>query len=98
MANTKSDEPRRKRKVLEAVSADGDSKLARALGSVDSGTREQGLQALTLWLSRKPDLTELDLLKLWKGIFYAFWHSDMSHVQVRPRMRRRRGPDSQLRD
>lgn len=61
----------------------GDSKFARALGSVDYSTRERGLQALTQWLSKRPDLTETDLIKIWKGIFYCFWHSDLQPVQVR---------------
>jgi ribosomal RNA-processing protein 1 len=73
----------KERPLLEAVDAsNGDSKFARALGSVDHTTRERGLQAMTIWLSKKPDLGEKDVLKLWKGIFYCFWHSDKEPVQV----------------
>jgi len=61
---------------------DGNSKFARALGSVDNQTREKGLQALTIWLSKKDDLTEQDLRRLWKGIFYCFWHADKAAFQV----------------
>lgn len=74
------------RKGLEPVSAEGDSggncKFARALGSVDWHTREQGLQALTLWLTRTTP-SEADLTKIWKALFFCFWHSDKAHVQVR---------------
>lgn len=73
---------RKERPLLEKVADDGNSKFARALASVDFHTRERGLQALTLWLSRRPDVGELELLKLWKGIFYCFWHSDKAPVQV----------------
>lgn len=75
---------KRKRALLENVQEDdGNSKFARALGSVDNQTREKGLQALSIWLSKKDDLTEQDLTRLWKGIFYCFWHADKAPFQVR---------------
>lgn len=61
----------------------GNSKFARALGSTDFHTREQGLQALSRWLTHKQLVSELDMLKLWKGIYFCFWHSDKEPVQVR---------------
>ena len=74
---------KRKRELLESVHEDdGNSKFARALGSVDYQTRERGLQALTIWLSKKQDLQEQDLKRLWKGIFYCFWHADKATFQV----------------
>lgn len=74
--------PRKEKPVLEPVSEDGNSKFARALGSTDYQTREKGLQALTLWLCRRSDLAEADMLKIWKGLFFCFWHSDKAPVQV----------------
>lgn len=65
----------------DALSA-GNSKFARALGSTDFHTREQGLQALSRWLTHKQLVPELDMLKLWKGIYFCFWHSDKEPVQV----------------
>lgn len=56
--------------------------FARSLGSVDYHTREKGLQALTLWLSKRRNIEENDMMKLWKGIFYCFWHSDKAPIQV----------------
>lgn len=74
------------KKVLEPVSiaedGGGNCKFARALGSVDWHTREQGLRALTIWLTRTTP-TEADLTKIWKALFFCFWHSDKAHVQVR---------------
>lgn len=60
----------------------GNSKFARALGSTDFHTRDQGLQALSRWLMHR-QVSELDMLKLWKGIYFCFWHSDKEPVQVR---------------
>ena len=74
---------RRAKPVLEPVSADGDSKFARALGSTDYQTREKGLQALTLWMCARADITEAEMLKIWKGLFFCFWHSDQAPVQAR---------------
>lgn len=75
--------PRSSTMGKERTSLEQDSKFARALGSSDFHTREAGLRALTTWLSRKHDIEELELLKLWKGVFYCFWHSDKAAVQVR---------------
>eukprot|EP00887_Chlorella_sp_A99_P001477 scaffold8.g1477.t1 len=74
--------PPKERRLLEAVSSGGDSNFARALGSSEYHTREQGLRALTAWLSRRADVDDASLLKLWKGVFYCFWHSDKAAVQA----------------
>ena len=60
---------------------DGDSKFARALGSGDYHTRDKGVKALTLWLQRQQSVSEYGFKKIWRGIFYCFWHSDKAHVQ-----------------
>eukprot|EP00775_Hariotina_reticulata_P013453 gene13453-13579_t len=61
---------------------DGNSKFARALGSTDYHTREQGLQALSRWLLHKQSMSELDMMRLWKGLFFCYWHSDKVPVQT----------------
>lgn len=43
----------------------------------------QALQVLTRWLKLRPTITDSDLNKIWKGLFYTFWHSDKQPVQVR---------------
>lgn len=73
---------KRERPLLEKVTEDGNSSFAKALGSVDFHTRERGLQALTVFLKRSAKLDELALRKLWKGLFYCFWHSDKAFAQV----------------
>lgn len=81
----------KKRPLLERVPAadsrgsgsdDGNSRFARALGSTDYATREKGVQALSLWLTHKQDIPELDMMRLWKGLFFCFWHSDKVPVQT----------------
>ena len=62
----------------EAVSK---SKFIRALGSTDYLTRERGVQSLTKWLQQNSP-TEQEMLKLWKGLYVCFWHSDKPFVQV----------------
>jgi ribosomal RNA-processing protein 1 len=61
---------------------DGNSKFARALASNDYQTRAKGLEALTRWLSRKSEVSQQDMLKIWKSLYYCFWHSDKAPVQV----------------
>lgn len=86
---TDTDRPVKAKKVKKSLvpvnveeNSGGNCKFARALGSVDWHTREQGLQALTLWLTRNTP-SEADLTKIWKAVFFCFWHSDKAHVQVR---------------
>lgn len=66
----------------QQATEDGNSKFARALGSTDYATREKGVQALSKFLIYKKELPELDIMKLWKGLFFCFWHSDKVAVQV----------------
>ena len=64
-----------------AASVEGDSKFARALASSDYHTRAQGWHALQVWLQGKQQLKLEEVLKIWKGILFCFWHSDKAHVQ-----------------
>ena len=76
----------KERRLLEKVKEDhqggASTGFARALGSTDFHTRERGLQALTTWLTGHKNVTENDLLRLWKALFYCFWHSDKGPVQA----------------
>ncbi|KAI9928861.1 hypothetical protein ASPWEDRAFT_36671 [Aspergillus wentii DTO 134E9] len=53
----------------------------RELVSSDRKTRDKALDSLTLYIRSKTDLTLLDLLKLWKGLFFCFYHSDRPLTQ-----------------
>jgi len=75
-------EPQQQQEQQPDALGSGNSKFARALGSTDFHTREQGLQALSRWLTHKQLISDVDMLKLWKGIYFCFWHSDKEPVQV----------------
>ncbi|KAK3273141.1 hypothetical protein CYMTET_18599 [Cymbomonas tetramitiformis] len=63
------------------VESSGDSKFARNLASCDDQSREKTFSNLSKWLSSRTDLVEVDLLKIWKGLFYSMWHADLQPVQ-----------------
>ena len=58
-------------------------KLARALGSTDWHLRDAGVKQVLAQLARQSSLPDPVARQLWKGLFYAFWHSDKAQVQVR---------------
>ncbi|KAK9810440.1 hypothetical protein WJX72_010775 [[Myrmecia] bisecta] len=68
--------------TVPTATTEGDSKFARALGSVSWRTREQALSGLIAWLQKRKTVTDLDMMKIWKGLFYCFWHSDKQHIQA----------------
>merc|ERR1711865_119894 len=47
----------------------------------DKKVRDKTVKVLRLWLGKQADLTTLDMLKIWKGLFYCFWMSDKRPVQ-----------------
>ncbi|ORX84418.1 Nop52-domain-containing protein [Anaeromyces robustus] len=55
--------------------------FGKALASADKSVRDKAVKKLSKYLSNKKDLSDLDLLKLWKGLFYCFWMSDKPLVQ-----------------
>lgn len=64
-----------------ATTVEGDSAFARALASSDYHTRENGWKALQIWLQNRSQLKLEEVLKIWRGILFCFWHSDKAHVQ-----------------
>ncbi|KAJ5744520.1 hypothetical protein N7533_009390 [Penicillium manginii] len=55
--------------------------FVRDLASSDRKIRDKAVESLTLFLSSRTDLGVLDLLKLWKGLFFCFYHSDRPLTQ-----------------
>lgn len=49
--------------------------------SPDRQTRDKALQSLRTFLSGRRELPTLELLKLWKGLFYCMWMSDRPRTQ-----------------
>ncbi|KAJ5902158.1 hypothetical protein N7495_002686 [Penicillium taxi] len=55
--------------------------FVRDLASSDRKIRDKALESLTLFLRSRNDLTLIELLKLWKGLFFCFYHSDRPLTQ-----------------
>ncbi|KAJ5852292.1 Ribosomal RNA processing protein [Penicillium soppii] len=55
--------------------------FVRELGSSDRKVRDKALESLTKFVQSRNDLTLVDLLKLWKGLFFCFYHSDRPLTQ-----------------
>ncbi|PYH99375.1 putative ribosomal RNA processing protein [Aspergillus ellipticus CBS 707.79] len=55
--------------------------FVRDLASSDKKIRDKATESLTLFLRQKTDLTLIELLKLWKGLFFCFYHSDRPLTQ-----------------
>ncbi|OJK00322.1 hypothetical protein ASPACDRAFT_42907 [Aspergillus aculeatus ATCC 16872] len=59
----------------------GKTPFIKELASSDKKLRDKATHSLTLFLRAKTDLSNLDLLKLWKGLFFCFYHSDRPLTQ-----------------
>ncbi|EFR01519.1 hypothetical protein MGYG_04526 [Nannizzia gypsea CBS 118893] len=57
------------------------SPFIRELASSEKKTRDKAVESLTAFLRSKRDLKLFDLLKIWKGLFFCFYHSDKPLVQ-----------------
>ncbi|KAH8731231.1 hypothetical protein GQ44DRAFT_699549 [Phaeosphaeriaceae sp. PMI808] len=53
----------------------------RHLTSSDKKVRDQALDSLRTFLSAQSEISNLDLLKLWKGLFYCLWMQDKPALQ-----------------
>ncbi|MCJ1419057.1 hypothetical protein MMC32_005408 [Xylographa parallela] len=57
--------------------------FVKQLASSDRPTREKALDSLRSYLGSSRSFTDLELLKLWKGLFFCMWHSDRPIPQQR---------------
>ncbi|XP_063240493.1 ribosomal RNA processing protein 1 homolog [Bacillus rossius redtenbacheri] len=71
-----------RRKVLRVAQ---EISLAKILASNDKRTRDRGVRKLGKWLAARARaglrLSEDDLLRVWKGLFYCMWMADKPLVQ-----------------
>jgi ribosomal RNA-processing protein 1 len=51
------------------------------LFSVERKEREAAVSSLRTYLSRDAEFSQLDFLKLWKGLYYCMWMCDRMRVQ-----------------
>ncbi|KAF2869707.1 hypothetical protein BDV95DRAFT_84477 [Massariosphaeria phaeospora] len=59
------------------------SPFIKNLASSDKRIRDQALESLRVYLGGRSQIPELDLLKLWKGLFYCLWMQDKPLNQQR---------------
>ncbi|KAI4146327.1 MAG: hypothetical protein L6R39_003485 [Caloplaca ligustica] len=52
-----------------------ESPFVKQLASSDRPTREKALESLRIYLSSQRQLTNIELLKLWRGLFFCLWHT-----------------------
>ena len=57
-------------------------KFAKALVNPEKAIRDATLSNLRKVLTSSKGITELQMLKLWKALFYCFWLADMNAVQM----------------
>ncbi|KAF9579353.1 hypothetical protein BGW38_004429 [Lunasporangiospora selenospora] len=67
--------------VISASAKDSASPFGKRLAANDKKTRDKAVKSLSKWLSTKGDFTEMELMKLWKGLFYCVWMSDKPVIQ-----------------
>ncbi|KAG0004646.1 hypothetical protein BGZ80_009072 [Entomortierella chlamydospora] len=67
--------------VVVASAKDSSSPFGKKLAANDKKTRDKAVKALGKWVSKKKDFTHLELMKMWKGLFYCVWMSDKPIVQ-----------------
>lgn len=68
---------------LATLSASSGPALIRHLASCNASVRFQSLRLIQAWLSTsEAQLSEDDMKRLWKGLFYCIWHSDKAPAQA----------------
>ncbi|XP_073144317.1 uncharacterized protein [Henckelia pumila] len=75
--------PREPKPLLPALASAGGPALIKYLASCNTTVRSQSLRLIQSWLASQPhQLSESDIKKLWKGLFYCIWHADKTPNQV----------------
>lgn len=58
------------------------SSLAKHLASCNKSTRDKALRLLKSWLPSQDHVSDDEMKKIWKGLFYCVWHADKQPVQI----------------
>ena len=56
--------------------------FARALASPDKTTRDKTLKTLKKYLASIQEMTDMEMLKLWKALYYCMWLADKVQIQT----------------
>ncbi|XP_051141994.1 uncharacterized protein LOC127258944 [Andrographis paniculata] len=69
--------------LLPALASATGPALIKYLASCSTSVRSQSLRLIHSWLaSHSQSLSEWDIKRLWKGIFYSLWHADKASNQA----------------
>lgn len=52
------------------------SSFAKKLADSDKRVRDKTFVNVSKWLASRETLTAIDGKKLWRGLFYSYWHAD----------------------
>jgi len=55
--------------------------LAKAMANNEKRIRDKAVRNLRRWLSYRKNVSRLDLMKVWKALFYCMWMSDKRPIQ-----------------
>jgi len=67
--------------IMDGEALEQPVNFGKRLAHTDKIVREKGFVVLKKWLKKHPDLTRLDFMKLWKGLYFAVWMADKRPVQ-----------------
>ncbi|GLJ40563.1 hypothetical protein SUGI_0837200 [Cryptomeria japonica] len=57
--------------------------FVKQLASCEKKTRDRAVRLLESWLTAKAtQVSDDELKKMWKGLFYCVWHADKRHIQA----------------
>ncbi|GFP96910.1 probable homogentisate phytyltransferase 1 chloroplastic [Phtheirospermum japonicum] len=75
--------PREPKPLMPVLASATGPALIKHLASCNTTVRSQALRLLQSWLvSEAQQLSDSDIKKLWKGLFYCLWHSDKTPNQL----------------
>ncbi|KAL0337816.1 UNVERIFIED_CONTAM: Ribosomal RNA processing protein 1B [Sesamum calycinum] len=75
--------PREPKPLLPFLASATGPALIKHLASCNTTVRSQSLRLLQSWLaSESQQLSDSDIKKLWKGLFYCLWHADKTPNQL----------------
>ncbi|KAI3929249.1 hypothetical protein MKX01_006485 [Papaver californicum] len=58
------------------------TKIIQHLASSNKSTRDKAIKLLKSWFPSQPEVSDEQMRKIWKGLFYCVWHSDKQQVQL----------------
>ncbi|XP_077214753.1 ribosomal RNA processing-like protein [Tasmannia lanceolata] len=58
------------------------SSFAKHLASCNKSTRDKALRFLNTWLASQNHVSNDEMIKIWKGLFYCVWHADKQSFQI----------------